>query len=210
MNNKYSFQDKMNSAEPEEIIVNTKESKNFNNMEKIDVLIVGAEGGTLTIQELMLEGKKFYTQKISETHFADNEEHTESISPLYHSFKQAMEYMKVDIFCLHPDYIDPEIWNELSDIYMNYCDGKSPDDFNSEGWDKALGIHDNSHVIDELVSLGLLKEQAYLLSDIMCQIKLDENTEKEIEALLNDPMAFEGGGPGVRETILLLAKEIQG
>ena len=81
---------------------------------------------------------------------------------------------------------------------------------NNKGCYKALGINDTSHVIDDLVSLGLLKEQACLLCDIMSQIKLDETAEKEIDELLDDPMAFEAGGPGVRETILLLAKEIQG
>ena len=179
-------------------------------MERRKVLEILGEGGNIVFEEITLEKQVFYTIGTSENLYDEKGLNRDTLSPLYNSFNQALEHCQYPIFALHPEYIDPTIWNELSDHYMDYCDGKSPGDFNNKGWDKALGINDASYVVNELVSLGLLKEQAYLLCDIMCQIKLDDSAEKEIDELLDDPMAFEAGGPGVRETILLLAKEIQG
>lgn len=179
-------------------------------MERRKVLEILGEGGNIVFEEIILEKQVFYTICTSENLFDEKGLNRNTLSPMYNSFKQALEYCQYPIFALHPEYIDPTIWNKLSDHYMNYCEGKLPGEFNNEGWDKALGIKDTSHVVDELISLGLLKEQAFLLCDIMCQIKLDRNTEKEIDAMLNDPMPFEGGGPGVREIVLLLAKEIRG
>lgn len=179
-------------------------------MKRRKVLEIGGEGGSIVYEELILEGKTFYTQKTSETHFADNEKYTESLSPLYNSFKQAMEHSQIDIFLLHPKYIDPEIWNELSDIYISYCDDKSPGDFNNEGWDKALGVNDLSSVYDAIESLGLSQDDAFKLCEILSKVEMHEKREKEIEVCLEDPFAFEGGGPGTRELLLLLAKDIQG
>lgn len=179
-------------------------------MERRKVLEIGGEGGSIVYEEIILEGKTFYTQKTSETHFADNEKHTESVSPLYHSFKEAMEHSQIDIFMLTPHYVDPEIWNELSEMFTDYCDTKEIEMFTKDEWTKALGIHDLTAVYDDIESLGLSKEDAFQLCEIMCKVQMHEKREEELESILADPFLHEGGGPGTREILLMLVKQIQG
>jgi hypothetical protein len=179
-------------------------------MKRRNVLELVGEGGSIVYEELILEGKTFYTQKISETHFADNEEHTESLSPLYHSFKEAMEHSKIDTFMLSPSYVDPEIWNELSDMFTDYCETQKMDLFTKEEWTKALGIHDLTAVYDDIESLGLSKDDTFKLCEIMCKVQMHEKREEELESVLKDPFLYEGGGPGTRELLLMLAKQVQG
>jgi hypothetical protein len=179
-------------------------------MKRTKVLELEGEGGSIVYEELVLEGKTFYTQNISETHFSDNEKHTESVSPLYHSFKQAIDHSQIDVFFLHPQYIDPTIWNELSEIFVNYCNQKKVDMFSKPDWTKALGIRDTSMVIEDIKGIGLSKELAVELCNIICKIQMHEKHEEELEATLEDPFLHEGGGPGTRELLLMLAKQIQG
>ena len=44
-------------------------------MERRKILELGSEGGSIFFEELILEDKTFYTEKISETHFGDKEKH---------------------------------------------------------------------------------------------------------------------------------------
>jgi hypothetical protein len=179
-------------------------------MERRKVLELGDEGGSKVYEELILESKTFYTQQILETHFSEDEKHTESVSPLYASFKEAMEHSEIDIFILTPEYIDPAIWNELSEMFINYCDDKEIDMFSKQDWTKALGIHDTSEVYESIESLGLSKEDAFQLCEIICKIQMHDKREAELEEMLEDPFLYEGGGPGTRELLLMLAKQIQG
>lgn len=138
-------------------------------MKKREVLIVGAEGGSLNIYEQTMEGKTFYTYTLSETHFADNDMYTESSSPLFHSFKQAIEYFQKDmhdIFFLSPVFIDSSIKDDLIDIYMDYCDGKEVGSFNDEAWDQAFGIRPSRQTIDELISTENNKGQRPYYCDV--------------------------------------------
>tara|TARA_B100000674_G_C37845404_1_gene917372 strand:+ start:694 stop:1233 length:540 start_codon:yes stop_codon:yes gene_type:complete len=179
-------------------------------MKSKKILELLGEGGSVVFEELTLEGNAFYVQKTSEDIFDDMGLNTKNTSPLFTSFGQALQHCEIDVFFLYPAYIDPSVKKELSAIYSNYCDGKSPGDFNNKGWDKALGVKEFTRAIDDLISLGISEDNAFLLKDILSDIKINRNKEKEIEELLADPFAFEGGGPGTRELILLLVRQIRG
>lgn len=66
------------------------------------------------------------------------------------------------------------------------------------------------NIFDAFEALGISKEDGAKLCDILLSIHVDENAEKELEDLYDDPFAFEGGGPSTRELLLMLAKDIQG
>lgn len=179
-------------------------------MKRRNVLELSGEEGSIVYEELILEEKTYYTQKVSEIHFSENKQHSDLVSPLYDSFKQAIERAQIDVFILTPNYIDPTIWNELSEMFVNYCDEKELDMFSKSNWVKTLGIHDTSLVLEEMEGLGLSKETAIELCHIICKIQMHKKHEEEIEAILEDPFLHEGGGPGTRELLLMLAKQIQG
>ena len=44
-------------------------------MKRLNVLEIGGEGGGIVFEELILEDKTLYTEKISKTHFGDKEKH---------------------------------------------------------------------------------------------------------------------------------------
>ena len=121
-----------------------------------------------------------------------------------------MNHSQIDVFSLRPIYIDPTIINELSDLFCAYCEGKGIDILIKHEWTKALGIHDLIAVYDDIESLGLSKKDAFQLCEIMCKIHMDEKIEKELESILEVPFLHEGGGPGTREVLLMLAKQVQG
>lgn len=179
-------------------------------MERRKVLEILGEGGNIVFEEITLEKQEFYTIRTSENIYAEKGLNRDTLSPLYNSFQQALEYCEYPIFALHPEYIDPTIWNELSDAYVNYCEAEGKEVTDHSGWAKALEIKSLAPVIDVFEELGVPEEKALKITEIFVGIHLDESRQKEIEAILNDPFAFEGGGPGTRELLLLLAKDIQG
>jgi hypothetical protein len=176
-------------------------------MGKKKVLELVGKKGSLNYEKFDLDGKTFFTSNIIQIYLEENASET---SPLYDSFIQAIEYAHIDIFLLKPEYIDPEIWNDLSEIYTNYCDAKELDVFWSDEWTAALGIHNMNDVYEDLEELGLSKDDSFKLCELMCKISIDDEKEAEIEECLNDPFAFEGGGPSFREMLLMLAKQVQG
>ena len=213
----YSFQDKMNSGEPDKLIFKGEPTMTrvealfyLNRKGGRKVLELDGEEGSIVYEELILEGKTFYTQKTSETSFVLNKENPKSAYPLYFSFKEAMEHSAIDIFMLTPVYIDPEIWNELSEMFVNYCDEKDIDMFLKSDWTKALGISDSSELIGDIEGLGLSSEEAMQLCDIICKIQMNKKLEEELEEILEDSFLHEGGGPGTRELLIMLAKQVQG
>ena len=179
-------------------------------MERRKILELGSEGGSIVYEELILEGKTSYIYKVSESNIADNETDIEPVRPLYDSFEEVLSNSTTDIFMLSPEYIDPTIWNELSEMFTNYCDAKEIDMFSKHDWTKALGIHDTSAVFEGMESLGLSQEDAFQLCDIICKIQMHDEREAELEEILEDPFLHEGGGPGTRELLLMLAKQVQG
>lgn len=179
-------------------------------MERRKILEILGEGGNIVFEEITLEKQEFYTIRTSENIYDEKDLNRDTLSPLYNSFQQALEYCEYPIFELHPEYIDPTIGNEISDAYVNYCDSKKKDVTDHSGWAKALGIKSLAPVLHAFEELGVPEEKALKITEILIGIHLDESRQKEIDALLNDPFVFEGGGPGIREIILLLAKEIQG
>ena len=176
-------------------------------MIKEKILELVGEKGSLIYERFDLDGKTFFTSNIIEIYLEDS---TSETSPLYDSFKQAIEYAHIDIFLLKPEYIAPEVWNDLSEIYSNYCVKDEVDIFRNDEWTTALGIHDSNDVYDDLEDLGLSKDDSFKLCELLCRITLDEEKEAELEECLNDPFAFEGGGPSIREIVLMLAKQVQG
>ena len=42
----------------------------------------------------------------------------------------------------------------------------------------------------------------------MCKINIHEKLEKKLESILEDPFVHEDDGPGTREVILMLAKQV--
>ena len=178
-------------------------------MERRDVLVLKGKVGEIAYEELTLEGLNFYVQRSTESLFSKEGIFT-SISPLYTSFKQVLEYCKHPIFDLEPDYIDPTIWNELSECYMGYCEESNIEFDENENWALALGISSVEHVYEALDSLGVSKDDATVLCDIICKILMDDEKVKELNDCLKDPFAFEGGVPGARELLLMLANQVQG
>lgn len=74
---------------------------------------------------------------------------------------------------------------------------------------KTMGEDVKNYVYDDLGELGLSKDDSHKLCELMFKIILDEEKEAELEECLNDPFVFEGGGPSMREIVLMLAKQIQ-
>lgn len=179
-------------------------------MERRKVLEILGEGGNILFEEITLEKQEFYTIRSSENVFDEKGLNRDTLSPLYNSFQQALEYCQYPIFELYPQYIDPTIWNELSEAYEMFCEEKGVGVTDNPAWAKALEITSLEPVLDVFEDLGISEENALKISEIMVGIHLDESRQKEIDALLNDPFAMEGGGPGTRELLLLLAKNIQG
>jgi len=61
----------------------------------------------------------------------------------------------------------------------------------------------------EFAELGLTTDDTLVLISILEKIELDDNYEEELEQLLCDPFAFEGGGLSLKELILMVVKQIK-
>tara|TARA_Y100000589_G_scaffold265964_1_gene257054 strand:- start:1618 stop:2154 length:537 start_codon:yes stop_codon:yes gene_type:complete len=176
-------------------------------MKKIKLLELLGEGGSVFFEQLILEGQYFYRFSTSEDIFEKELNHNSS-SPLYHSFRQAVQESNYKLFFLSPGYINKLVHKDLIQMYNQAKGNKSLDSYNLDTWEKALGINNSRYYIDEIQTVGLNKEDAHQIYEIISKVKLNKKDEAYLEQILQDPFSMEGGGPGIRTLILMLANHI--